>query len=421
MSQGGITPSKAIVGFWAQCIARILYAAGSLRRALAHRPRDEDPFAWTARERRQVHSVALIRLDEMGDFTLFTSILGPLRRAFPEARITLVLCDWICPLAELCPYVDEVIPFPSGGAKWLQFMLGPFRAVRIARQMGRSVDLVINPRFDRDIRGAAFLAHFSLASRVIGYPSSTDPFKAAVNRGYDSFYTHLIPAPAGVMHEVERSRAVLEFLGIPADGGRPELWISDEDRRQAAGLLRQDGWRPGDTLICLGINAGYPRKRWPIHLFIQLARRLMSMQECRFVVVGGEGDRETAELLRPALGPRLINLAGRAALRVSAAVLGECLIYAGNDSGPKHLAAAMGKPVVEITCHPKDGDATHFQAPGRFGSTADPGIVLAPRTALAPCTATCLAGEPHCIRQVSVDEVLEAVAALTECHAIAHP
>jgi heptosyltransferase-2 len=298
-------------------------------------------------------------------------------------------------------------------------MWGPFRALRIARQFDRSFDLVINPRFDRDIRGAAFLAHFSLAPLVVGYPSLTEPFKAVVNRGYDRFYTHLLPAPASVMHEVERSRAVLEFLGIPSAGMRPELWISAEDRRLAEELLRQDGWRPGHSLICLGVNAGYPRKRWPLHLFIQMARRVMSMHDCAFLVIGGERDRENAELLRPALGPRLINLAGRAPLRVSAAALSECMLYVGNDSGPKHLAATMGKPVVEISCHPADGDSAHFQAPGRFGSTADPGIVLAPSTGLAPCSATCLAGESHCITQVTVDKVLEAVAALTQSHALA--
>ena len=403
MAQAGI------VGSYSQLISSLLYAAGFLWRVLAHRPRRPGPL-----DPQEIRSILLIRLDEMGDFTLFSSMLRPLRRAFPDARITLVLCDWICPLAELCPYVDEVIPFPSRGPKWLQYLLGPFRALRIALRLGRSIDLAVNSRFDRDIRGAAFLAHFSLAPWVLGFPSSTEPFKVLANRGYDRFYTHLLPAPVGARHETERTRVVLDALGIPSHGTRPELWLSAEDRRQAHELLRQGGWRPGDTLICLGINAGHPRRRWPIDSFIRLAQGLLSTCDTRFLVVGGASDRRAADLMRPVLGARLINLAGRSPLRVSAAAIAECRLYVGNDSGPMHLAAAVGNPVVEISCHPADGDEGHFQAPERFGALAKPRVLLAPANALPPCHTTCLAREPHCITQVSVEQALQAVVPLIE-------
>ena len=419
MAQVGITPSKAIFGAYSLLVAWSVYAVGFIWRALANRPRSVGALDWIENEtaRREIRSIALIRLDEMGDFALFSSILRPLRQAFPGARITLVLCDWICPLAELCPYVDKVIPFPSSGPKWWQFMLGPFRALRIALQFDRHFDLVINPRFDRDIRGAAFLAHFSGASWVLGFPSSTEPFKALANRGYDRFYTHLLPAPVKVLHELERSRTILDFLGIRTDSSQPELWLSAEDRRQASRLLRQYGWRPGETIICLGINASLARRRWPIHCFVQLAGRLMSLADVRFLVVGSKRDRDNARLLQSALGSRVINLAGRSALRVSAAALAECDLYVGNDSGPMHLAAALAKPVVEISCHPEDGDTAHFQAPQRFGAMAQPAVVLAPAKALAPCRITCLATEPHCITQISVDEVFDAVVAVVHTRA----
>ena len=417
MAPARITPSTAIFGSYSRLTARLLYAAASIRRFFARRPRRRGPI-----DRNLIRSIVLIRLDEMGDFVIFSSVLRSLRQSFPQARITLVLCDWIRPLAELCPYVDEVVPFPSRGPKWWQFILGPFRALKIAMRLHGPFDLAVNPRFDRDIRGAAFLADFSLAPWVAGYPSSTEPFKAMVNRGYDRFYTHLLPSgryaagqttnndglPRG-MHELERSRAILTLLGIPVEDIRPELWISPGDRQEADAILRMHGWRPGDVLICLGINASYARKRWPIDCFVQLARSLAVLPDSRFLIVGSRRERENAELLRPVLGSRLINLAGQSALRVSAAILAACRLYVGNDSGPKHLAAALGKPVIEISCHPRDGDPAHFQSPERFGPLAEPAILLSPRTALTPCNSTCLADEPHCIRQISPEEVLDAV------------
>jgi ADP-heptose:LPS heptosyltransferase len=400
---------STLLGAYSLLTAWFFYAAGSAWRRLAGRPRRLGPI-----DRSRVRSIAFIRLDEMGDFVLFSAILRPLRQAFPDAHIALVLCDWICPLAAGCPYVDEVLPFPSGGPRWRQYLLGPLRALGMALKLRRRFDLIINPRSDRDIRGAAFLAHFSLAPWVVGYPSSTEPFKLRVNRGYDRFYTHLLPSPVKVSHELERSRAILEFLGVPDDGRAPEIWLSADDRRHAEGLLRQDGWRNGDTLICLGISASYARKRWPMEFYMQLAQRLKSMPDSRFVVVGGKADRGTAELLRPVLGSRLFNLAGRASPRVSAAALDQCCLYVGNDSGPKHMAAAMGKPVVEISCHPRDGDRGHFQAPERFGALTDPSMVIAPATALAPCSESCMAGEAHCITQVTVEGVLESAVAILQ-------
>ena len=388
--------------------AWFFFVVGWLWRIVARRPRCKGAI-----DRERIHSIAVVRLDEMGDFVLFSSILRPLREAFPDARITLVLCDWICPLAELCPYVDEVIAFPSRGPKWRMYLLGPWRALRIAIKFRERFDLVINPRFARDIRGAAYLAHFSLAPWVVGYPSSTEAFKLQANRGYDRFYTHLLPAPPQVMHEVERSRCILEFLGIPGDNAMPEVWISAEDRRQADRLLRE-GWRPGDTLISVGISASYARKRWPMDLYVQLSQRMASATDSRFLIVGGKPDRQAAELLRPVLGSRLINLAGRASLRISAAALDQCSLYVGNDSGPKHMAAAMGKPVIEINCHPEDGDRAHFQAPQRFGALVRPNVVLAPARALAPCRESCLSRESHCIAQVSVEQVLGAVTAILQ-------
>ena len=395
-------------------VSTVVLLAGNLRRVLARLPRG-GPI-----ERREIRSIALIRLDEMGDFVIFSSILRSVRESFPASHITLILTDWVCPLAAACPYIDEVVPFPTDGPKWRQYLAAPFHAWRIARKLTRHFDLVVNSRFDRDMRGAGFLAHLTRARWILGYPSATDPFKAAVNAGYDRLYTHLLPTAPEPIHEIERSRIVLAFLGFRPGRYQPELWLTSEDRRIALDLLTSQSWRPGDPLIALGISAGYARKRWPIQSFIDLAARLRDLTPARFLIVGGGSDYATGELLRLALGPRLINLAGSSPIRVSAAALAHCSLYVGNDSGPKHLAAALGKPVVEINCHPIDGDPTHFQAPARFRALTASNLILAPAVAVGSCTASCMADTPHCITQVSVDEILEAVAVVLNLSVAAH-
>ena len=375
----------------------------SLWRILAGKRCDNGPI-----DPRRIRSILIVRLDEMGDFVLFSGILGSLRRRFPSARITLVLSDWVTPLAELCPYIDEVVPFPTRGPKLWQYMVGPFRALRVRMRLHGPFDLAVNPRFDRDIRGAAFVAGFSLAPFVAGYPSCTELFKARINRGYDVFYTHLFPATRSG-HQLDRNRAILDLLAVPSGRLEPELWLSQEDREQARAALARHGWQPGSPLIALGINARAARRRWPIESFVEVAKALFAIADLHFLVLCHRNERVLAEAVRPVLGSRMIDLAGETSLRVSAAALEECLLYVGNDSGPKHLAAALGKPVIEISCHPRNGDPEHFQSPERFAALTRQSKVLSPSQALVPCRETCVADRPHCIRQVSPRDVLDAI------------
>ena len=354
-------------------------------------------------DRSAIHSIALIRLDEMGDFVIFSSILRPLREAFPQARIVLFMTAWVAPLAELCPYVDEIVPVPSQGSKLRSFLRGPFHALRFAAaRLTGHFDLVVNARGDRDTRNAGLLAAFSLAPYVVGFPASAEPVKTIMNRGHDRFYTHLLPVRAAV-HEIERTREILRFLNVPDPYPAPELWLSDSDRAEALDLSRCH------PLICLGIHSGLDRRRWPLERYQELVRLLAPIADFKFLVVGSPHDYPAGELLRPALGPALLNLAGKTSLRASAAAIDHCSLYIGSDSGPMHLAAALGKPVIEISCHPATGDPAHFQSPRRFAPLTNPAIVLAPQFALPPCRESCEQDQSHCIRQVTVGQVFTAV------------
>lgn len=398
--------TNAFFGWYSWAMSWLIWGAAGVLRGAKGRARDGGPIRPAS-----VTSVVVVRLDLMGDFVVFSSILRGLREGFPGARIALVLDRAVCGLAAGCPYVDEIIPVSLPGPKWRQFFFGPGRAWRVAKEKLRGrFDLAINARYDRDIPGGGMMACLSLAPQVVGFAAETEPAKARIfNRGSDKFYTHLLPVVPGPCHEMNRNREILRYLGIGDTDARPELWLSAEDRQAAGRLLRERGWTAGERMVCLGIHAGAARRMWPLERYQELAGRIGAVMNCRYLLVGGPADRGLGELLRPALGDALINLAGHAAVRVSAAALAECCVYVGSDSGPMHIAAALGKPVVEISCHPLDGDAAHFQSPVRWRALTEPFELVCPKTALAPCTGTCGEEEAHCIRQVGVQEVFEAV------------
>ena len=108
----------------------------------------------------------------------------------------------------------------------------------------------------------------------------------------------------------------------------------------------------------------------------------------------------------------IINVVGKATLRQTGAFLKRCHLYVGNDAGPMHLAVAAGVPVIEISCHPLDGSQWHPNSPKRFGPWGVLHRVLQPLNALVPCSEGCIADRAHCILDISVEQVKQAISSL---------
>ena len=192
-------------------------------------------------------------------------------------------------------------------------------------------------------------------------------------------------------------------MGASSEPLAPRLevsWEQLEEVRQKFGLTTGNGpW--------VGLNPGAeygPAKRWPAEHFIETALVLGRQISCRWVLFGGLGDREVAEKIARALpsapGREPLNLAGKTSLRELAAALQVCSLVITNDTGPMHLAAAVGAPVVAI-----------------FGSTAPEltGPHLSPRAQVvrqpAPCSPCFLRECPidlRCLRGLPPQTVVEA-------------
>jgi ADP-heptose:LPS heptosyltransferase len=128
----------------------------------------------------------------------------------------------------------------------------------------------------------------------------------------------------------------------------------------------------------------------------------------RIVLLGGKAEQEFAAVLADGLGSTAISAAGVLSLRAAAALLRRCRLYIGHDTGAMHLAAAVGVPVVEISCHPLTGSPYSWNAPQRFGPWGVPSRILQPTKPLPPCRNECDTDKPHCILQIEPDAVIAA-------------
>ncbi|MBK9239159.1 MAG: glycosyltransferase family 9 protein [Acidobacteria bacterium] len=344
-----------------------------------------------------VRRVLVIRLDEVGDMVLTSPFLRELRAALPDARITLVVRPSIHNLVELCPYVDSVLTFDTTSRSAFTAAARARRFVRAHLQSG-PFDLAIVPRWDDDPRFASVLAFVSGARHRVGYRER-------------SLLTHVCDA-GPEQHEVLRNLDLIRFMNAGVHTEQLELWLGATDEHVAQDLLASHGVQPGGFLLGLAPGAANARRRWPTSGFAEVAAWSLRTHGGHVVVVGGEGDRLLGEHLRDTLGPSVINAAGQATLRQTAALLKSCSLFVGNDSGPMHLAAASRIPVVEISCHPQGGEPDHNNSPLRFGPWGTRHVVLQPAAPLAPCRTACRAEVAHCIRGISATAVVAHAAAL---------
>lgn len=356
--------------------------------------------------------VLVIKPDGIGDLIMAIPFLRELRRAWPAARISIVVSAHAANFIETCPYVDRILPFRlPPDSRWWRPLTRRLAVLSFARRYlwPTSYDLAIVPRWGPDIFESPFLAFLSGAPWRVSFSTRASADREMLNRGDDQFFTHTL-TDRSVCHEVRRNLGLLSLLGVDSLEDRLAVWLSDDDELFADRVLTTILPKP---VVAIGPGAGNPKRMWPIQRFVEVARWLEN-RGFALVLIGGSGEEALGEELRRSLDNGVIDLTGRATLRQSAAVLQRCVLFCGNDAGPMHLAAAAGIPVVEISCHPRGGDDLHPNSPTRFGPWGVPNTVVRPDEPTDGCATGCRAPAPHCIANVPVASVIAGIASLLD-------
>jgi heptosyltransferase-2 len=364
-------------------------------------------------DRDSVKSLLVVRDDEIGDVVLTSGMLRELRRMYPRTTITLAVRKEVANIVEHCPYVDSVYLLEVGRRGLSRRLMAPVRLGLAARRdfAPQHFTLALQPRWDTDGSFGALVAFFSCARWRVSYSERVNERKRFFNRGFDRLYTHVID-DREPKHEVERNLDLLRFLGgAPADDSL-ELWLTSDDRDFALKARHDLCGDENTVLVAISPGAGHQRRMWPTEQFAEVAHWLMTTFDVRIFVVGGKADQQRGDLLVRQVGAGSINMAGRATLRQTAALLKECTLFVGNDSGPMHLAAASGVAVVEVSCQPRGMDDGDAQSPKRFGPWRTRHAIVQPAEPREDCTTHCRAKGPHCILNVTPSQVKGAILSL---------
>ncbi len=281
----------------------------------------------------------IVRLGALGDIIHALPIAAALRQAFPDARIDWLVSSRHRAILAHVPIVDHAVVVDAGGGTLGQrSVLGT-----IARLRGAGYDAAF------DLQGlikSAALARSSAARRVIGF--STEHLR---ERWAHLFYTETIE-PSEHVHVTDKNLALLRAVGLndPAkvfplspDVGQAEAPLYANTREPGMA----EASRYGGRFALINANAGWPNKRWPPEWFGEVARRLLEAHGLRSVVLWGPGEEPLARIVVGASG-------GAAALAAPTDISGlivlaraASLVISG-DTGPLHIAAAVGTPIVGI-------------------------------------------------------------------------
>ncbi len=281
-----------------------------------------------------VERIAVLRANGIGDFVLAVPALQALRAAYPTARITYLGTTWHPDLLEARPgpwdRVVVVPPYPGvrDAEAWIP---GDVEVQQFFAQQGRErYDLAVQLHGGGENSNpfvTALGARLTAGSRAAGAPP--------LDR-----WTPYVP----YQHEVHRFLEVVGLVGAVPVELEPRLEVTPADRAAAdAGL----GSRTG-ALVAVHPGARDPRRRWPPEFFAVVAQRLADLG-ARVVLVGqGPGDERAAAAIATAMSTPPLDLVGRLSLGAMLGVFERCRVVVANDSGPRHLAAAVGTATVGI-------------------------------------------------------------------------
>jgi heptosyltransferase-2 len=209
------------------------------------------------------------------------------------------------------------------------------------------------------------------------------------------------------VHEVEHKLALLEAVGGRIQTLRAILDLSAVDRAAAAAFVK-DSFPTTRPTLAVAPFVTDQRRQYPPDRLARIVARLADTLDLNVVVVGGRLDKDAGAAFAGSVGARAVSSLASIEPRPSAALIEHCIALIGMDSGPAHLAAAVGTPVAVINCHPGDGDPDHHNSPVRFAPWGDIGkvLVIRPDHAVPPCAGSCRMDFPHCIAQLSEEHVL---------------
>ncbi|MBD0255185.1 MAG: glycosyltransferase family 9 protein [Cytophagales bacterium] len=287
-------------------------------------------------------NVLCVRLDNLGDVLMTTPAVRALKEAVPGRKITLLTSKAGSGIGRCVPEIDEVLTFPvpwqgsaaAGSREAVQEMIDTLR--------DRSFDAaVVFTVYSQNPLPTAMLLYQAGVPRIAGY-CRENPY---------GLMTDWLPDPeplSEIRHEVTRQLDLVRALGTPPAGEHFSLRIGPGVAGRLTGKLRPLGFDPDRPFLVLHPGVSEDKRQYPVPYFAEAARQLALTLDCQILLTGVASEKPLASAIRRVVGPAALDLTGHLDLDELAALIREADLLIANNTGPVHLAAAVGTPVVVL-------------------------------------------------------------------------
>jgi heptosyltransferase I len=283
-------------------------------------------------------NILIIKPSALGDIVLALPAIAALKRSFPRARISWLVRSEYAELLRGHPDLDEIILFDRRllGKSWYNAkafvaLMGLFGQLR-----ERRFDLVF------DFQGLFRTGFFAWVT------GSKKRFGIEQAREFGHvFYTDKISQDYSCVHLVDYYLRIVAAAGAGRTDVQFTLPKKPDAAEAAKKLLAGEGVRPGNYAVLVP-GAARENKRWPIERFAKLAEKIVSQFGGSMAATGSAAERGYIETLQNIAGVSIVNLAGRTSIAGLIELLRGAAVVVSNDTGPGHIAAALGVPIVMI-------------------------------------------------------------------------
>ena len=322
--------------------------------------------------------ILLIRLSSLGDIVLTTPAIRAVRAHFPNAYIAMLVAKQSAEILRENPHLDEIITFDRDAKN--KDTREMWRLNRLLRE--RKFTMAID--FQRKFR-TEMLMYFSGAAERIG------------KGRFCTVRVH----EQGNKHATAHYFDLLHAAGIPAEDQSLELFFAEAERLAAAQQFDAAGVNNRALTVGLFPGAGWELREWMPERFAAIGDRLIAHFNANVLIFGGPKESELVQTVATLMNAHAIPFAGNLQVRALAACLEKCDLFLTNDTGPMHIAAAVGTPTISLF---GPGNHIRFQPLGTMHQTIRHAVPCSP---CKQFTDKCK--DNICMKGIGVDEVWESI------------
>lgn len=322
--------------------------------------------------------ILLIRLSSLGDIVLTTPIIRAVRAHFPDAYIAVLVAKQSADVLRENPHLDEIITFDRFAKnKDTSEML---RVVRILRERKFTLTIDLQRKFRTEL-----LMYLSGAAERVGKGRlCTVRVREQGNKHATAHYFDLLHA-----------------VGISAVDQRLEMFFASSERADATQRFDAAGITETGLKVGLFPGAGWKLREWMPERFAAIGDKLVQHFNAKVLIFGGQRETELVHTVADLMDKRAFAFAGNLQIRELAACIEKCDLFLTNDTGPMHIAAAVGTPTVSLF---GPGNHIRFQPIGELHQTIRHDVPCSP---CKQFTDKCK--NNICMKGIGVDEVWQSI------------